>query len=99
MVDGVEAQARTLTYRLRGEERFEDPAANLRRNSWPAVANLYEKPSKLGRRSHHQLAASVHGVDGVVDEIGPDLIQLAPMGADRTDRAIIFPNHGNPILQ
>ena len=98
-VDGVEAQARAVPYRLCGEERFEDPAANLRRNSGPAVANLYEEPSKLGRSSHHQLAAAVHRVDCVVDEIRPDLIQLAPMGADRRDRAIIFPNHVNPILQ
>src|SRR5215813_2010107 len=92
-VDGVEPHARTLPYWLRGKERLEDPAANLGRNSWPAIANLYQKPSKLGCSSHHQLSVAVHRVDCIVDEIRPDLIQLASMCAYPWDRAIIFAYH------
>lgn len=77
-IAGMETQLRTASRRFGREERVEDAILNVRRDSWTGILDFNSDPSILGRAADFQAAASVHCGNGIVDQIGPDLIQLAP---------------------
>src|SRR5690242_4587458 len=98
-VNRVEAQSRTFANRLRCEERLEDAIANLRRNSRTVVSNLNQDAAKLGYRSYQQRAALVHRVNRVIDEVGPNLVELAAARANPGNRAVVLAYYVNAVLQ
>ena len=52
------------------------------------VGDLDDDRVAVGAGADRQRALAVHGVDGVVDEVGPDLVELAGVGVDlRAGRA------------
>ena len=53
----------------------------------------------VGGRADGQGAGAVHGVDGVVDEVGPDLVELAGIGGDRWRPSIVVPPTVMPVAQ
>src|SRR6185312_5106369 len=80
--DDVEAKAGTQTDRLGGEERVEDPFADVGRNSRAVVDNPYGHTLMLAIRPHLDAARVGNGIERVVDEIRPNLIELADEPAD-----------------
>jgi len=67
---------------LGGEERFKDVRFYSAENSGAVVANL-PLPRKHPRDKFAlELALSAHCVDGIVDDVGPDLIELAAKRID-----------------
>jgi hypothetical protein len=67
---------------LRREEWFEEMRLHVSRNSGAIVHNFNNDLIILQTRADADLSCAVHGVNGVVDEIGPDLIQFAAVGRD-----------------
>src|SRR5579883_924327 len=98
-LNGIEAKSGTLPNSLRSKERFEDVGPNLRRDSRAIVADLDHHATILPEGADAQLAFTLHGIDRVVDDVGPDLIQLASEGVNQQRNRIIFPLYRNSVLQ
>src|ERR1700674_1602537 len=73
----VEAQPGSLAYSLGCEKWFKDVFLNLWRNAWTVVADLYHNATIVLIGSHSKLASSAHGIDGIIDDVSPDLIEFA----------------------
>ncbi len=60
------------------------------RNAGTVVSNFHEDEIVFARSVYGELAIAVHGVGGVINEIGPDLIEFAATGHDfRKIRSVI----------
>ena len=77
-LNGVEAEPGAFADSFGGEERFEDVRLHVGRNSRAVIGDLHHNAIVLAIGSNSKLAFAAHGVNGVVDEVGPNLIQLAP---------------------
>src|SRR5216683_1380979 len=73
----IEAQPCSLPYSLGGEEWFKDVWFNLGRNPWTVVADLHHDATVVLIGSHSKLTFSAHSIDGVIDDVGPNLIEFA----------------------
>ena len=73
----VQTQARSLPYSLGRKEWLKDVRLNLGRNPWAVIADLNHNATVVAIGSHSKLAFSLHRVDGIINEVGPDLIELA----------------------
>src|ERR1039458_1640392 len=82
-VGDIEAQPAALAHVLGGEERLEDARLYLGRDAGSVVADLDHDVGAVASRLNSQLAFAVHGIDGVVYQVGPDLVEVAAGGADR----------------
>src|SRR5215211_2639648 len=87
-VGDVQAEPGALADRLGGEERFEDALAQLFGDARAGVANLEPHPVAVHGGAYGERAVTVHGLDGVVDQIGPYLVQLAGVDGDLRQRRI-----------
>src|SRR5208283_6212426 len=76
----VEAESRPLTYALGREKRLKNVRQDLRRNSGAVVADFHDHAIVLTIGAHAQLAFSSHRVDGIVDQVGPNLVEFAAEG-------------------
>src|SRR5580658_180547 len=85
---GFEAQSRTLSDALGGEERLKQTLADFRRDARSVIANFDQQAVQLARRADPQLALALHGVDGVVDQVSPDLVQLTAARANLGQGAV-----------
>src|SRR5215469_15557838 len=81
-VHNIEPKPGALADSLGGEKRVEDPGLYVCRNSRAVVGNFYEDKIVLARRADGQVPVAVHGVGGVVDQVGPDLIEFAAASHD-----------------
>src|ERR1700680_3770813 len=76
-LNGVEAEPRTFPDSLSGEERFENVRLYAGQDSRPVIADFDHDAIILPVGADSEPALSAHGVNCVVDEVGPNLIQLA----------------------
>src|SRR5580692_7869552 len=76
-VNRIQTNSRAFTHALRSEKRLEEVRLHRIRNTWPVVDDLDENEIKLSRSSNDQPAFTAHSVDGIIDKIGPNLVQLA----------------------
>ena len=81
-VADVQAQSRALPDLLGREERIEDAALEFGRDSRSGVTDLDQHTIPVPAGADGQRALAVHGIDGVVDDVGPYLVELAALGAD-----------------
>ena len=72
-VNDLESEPSAGALRLGGEEWLEDAGKNFGWNSGAVIADRNNKPIGLGPGGDFELSALRRGVNGVVDEIGPDL--------------------------
>src|ERR1700716_516899 len=87
----VQTEAGAVANVLGREERFEDAPLQLGRNSGPGVADLDKDPIVFSGGPNSQRPFPIHGVDGVVDQVGPHLVQLARLGADLGEAPVVVP--------
>ena len=73
----VEAQAGAFAHSLGGEKRFEDMRLYLGRNSRTVVGDLNHHAIVLAIGSDSKLALASHRINGIVDDVRPNLIELA----------------------
>src|SRR5689334_22853179 len=81
-INRIEPQSRALADWLGREERLEDAILELGRDSGAVVADFHQNASELRCGADYQFALPVHRVDGVVDQVRPDLIELAAVRTD-----------------
>src|SRR5208282_1959583 len=74
----VQTQPSSLPDSFGCEEWLKDVRLDLGRNSGTVIADLDHDAIVLAIRSDSQFALSAHGIDGVIDNVGPDLIELTP---------------------
>src|SRR5690606_39644055 len=72
----VEPQPRALTDPLGRPERFEEMRLLLLRNTRAVVRDFDPDLSVVSEGGKRQHAAVCHGIDGVVDEVRPDLAEF-----------------------
>src|ERR1039457_2633700 len=78
----IETQAGTLPDRLGGEERFENTLADLGGNAPSVVDDADHDALPLAFRGHVDPAGIGNGIERVVDQIRPDLVDLAGEAAN-----------------
>jgi len=76
-LNSVEAESRAFPDSLGCEERLEDMRQYIRRNSRAAVFDFNHNAIVVGICTNPEFALASHGVNGVINEVGPYLIQLA----------------------
>src|SRR5580698_9466122 len=75
-VYGVQAYSCTVADAFGGEKWLKEMRLHSVGNAGPIVDNLNENEIELPGGSNDQLALAAHGIDGIVNEIRPDLVQL-----------------------
>src|SRR5579863_7937762 len=91
---GIQSEAGAIADAFGGEERIENPVLNFRRDAWAVVANLDDHRVELAAGADSQFAVSVHGVDSIVDQVRPYLIQFTAIRADPRQFSIIITGNG-----
>src|SRR5215471_4252597 len=95
----VQPQAGTLADAFGGEERFEDVRLNLGGNSRAGVAHLHEHAIEFSSCPQAQFTLSLHGFNGVIHQVGPDLVELTAVGADARQGLVIVAHYFDPALE
>ena len=65
----------------------------------PGVADLDQHAIAVAGRADRQGPFAAHGVDGVVDDVGPHLVQLAAPGADLGEGAVVVTDDRHALLE
>ena len=73
----VEPEASPFADSLGGKERFEDMRLYLGRNSRSVIGDFNYDTIVFAIRSDSKPALASHSIDGIVDDIRPNLIELA----------------------
>ena len=81
--DDIEAQTGALSHRLGSEEWVEDLLADLRGDAGPVVDDTHHHPLMLAARQHLDAAGFGDGIEGVIDQIRPDLVEFAARSRGR----------------
>jgi hypothetical protein len=95
----IEAEAGALSRLLGRVEGLERAGRHLRRHARAGVADLDDDVALIGPGRHPERARAVHRVDGVVDEDGPYLIELARVDVDLGDVGTVVANDGNAVAE
>src|SRR5208337_4257427 len=80
--NGIQPQTHPLADSLGSEKGFKNMRLNLRRDSGSIVANLHQHAVEVTRGPHPQLTLPLHGLDGVGNQVRPNLIELTAIGAN-----------------
>ena len=72
----VESETCSLPNALRSEKRIEDVGLDLRRNSRTVIADFNHGIAIFAENVEPEFSLTEHRFDGVLDKIGPDLIQF-----------------------
>src|SRR5262245_9676041 len=78
----VEAESGTLADRLGREEWIEDARLDVVGNAGPAVANLDAHRIQSALGDDPQFALTAHSVNRIVNQVGPNLVEFASVGAN-----------------
>src|SRR5687767_12066004 len=78
----VQSQPRSLPGSFGGEERLENAGLDFHGNSWSIVANLDDHALIFLIGSYFYFSLAVHRIDGIVDDVGPYLVELTGISFD-----------------
>src|SRR5215469_11254025 len=73
----VQSEARSLSNSLRGEKWLKDVGSDFWCDSRTIVANLYNNMVFVVECSDPQLTLAVHSIDGILNKVGPNLVELS----------------------
>lgn len=99
VVADIEAESRSLAGFFRGEKRVENPVLDVFWNSGSVVFDLDNHVFIRVVDPYRKTASSIHGIGGVVDDVGPCLVQLAAEGLDCRYVFVVFPVDLDALLQ
>src|SRR6185312_2494544 len=91
----IQPQPGALTDGFSRKERFKDVRQNLLWNSGAIVGNLHNNARVFAIRAETELALAAHGVNRVVNDVGPDLIQFAAKRIHQEWNALIVALDGD----
>src|SRR5277367_5713757 len=98
-VHRIEAHPGAFADAFGGIKRFKDVRLHRLRNAGTVVDDLDEHAVQLSRGPDGQLALAAHRINGVVDKIGPDLVQLTAMRVDPGQAGIELAFHLNSVFE
>ncbi len=98
-LDGVEAEAGAFSNSFGGEKGLEDVGLNFLGDAGAVVADFNDHASVFAVGADAKLAFAVHRVDGVIDEVGPDLVEFAAKGIHQQGNALIIALHRDSFFQ
>src|SRR5690242_15155017 len=98
-LDGVQPESGALPDAFGGEERLEDVGLHVSRNSWPVVANFHDYAGIVTVGSHSKLAFAAHGVNRIVDQVGPDLVEFAAERIHEQRNTLVIAFHRDTVLE
>ena len=98
-LDGVQAEARTFPDSFRREERLKDVGLHLVGNSRTVIANLNHSATVVAIGSDAKLALSVHRVNRVINDVGPDLVEFAAKRIHQEGIALVIALHDHSLFQ
>ena len=94
-IDDIEPQPGAGAHALGREEGLEDSLLDLQRHARTIVGDL-DFDAVLGpRRAERELALASHRVDRVVDQVGPDLVQLGTVTGDARQLRVVVARDGD----
>src|SRR5437870_6030661 len=95
----VEPESGALTHRLGGEEGLEEPGLHVVGNPGSVILNGYDHLAVAHGDGHCDPPATavVDGVSGVVEEVGPHLVELAARPDDDGEVVGVVANHGDSL--
>jgi hypothetical protein len=95
----IQAEARALPNSFGGEKRLKDVGLYLGGNPRAVISDLDHNTTILAIGSDSKLALSPHGVDRVVNNVGPDLIELAAKRIHEKRNALIIALHYHSLFE
>ena len=100
-LNDVQSKPRAFADRLGREERLEHAALHLNRNAGTIVGDLDQNSVGLSAGFHTQRFRllrwqALHCIEGIVDEIGPDLVESTSVGSNT--RQILDQTGASPEL-
>src|SRR5215475_13214948 len=95
----IQPKACALTDALGCKEWLKDARLNFRRNAGAAIANLNHDATIIPKGPDAKLTLAAHGVNRIVDDVGPNLIQLAAEGIYHQGNGLIVALHGYSVLE
>src|SRR5208337_4522002 len=95
----VEAQAGAFADVLGRVKGLEGAGRHLRRHARAGVADLDDDVVAFGPGRQPERARAGHGVDGVVDEVGPYLVQLAGVCLDPRDVCAVVTHDRDTVAE
>src|SRR5258708_29252631 len=98
-VNHVKAKPRAFADALCSEKGIEDARFDFGRNARPIVGNFHENEIVFADDANPEFAVAVHGVGGVVNQVGPDLIQFAATGHNLGQAGRVISRIGDAALQ
>src|SRR5216683_6065892 len=90
-----QSQTGAGTDRLSGKKRLENPGLDFGRDTAPIIHDFHDYLIVFDASADADLARALNGIDRVVDEIGPDLIEFAAIGHDARRRGVKGPGDGD----
>ena len=98
-LNGVETEAGTFSNSFGSKERFEDVSSHIRWDPRAVISNFDYNAIVLAIRSDTKLAFAVHGVNRVVDDVGPNLIQFTPERIHEKRNALVVALHDDSVFE
>src|ERR1700758_1298023 len=75
-VHRIQPQSAAIAHTLSREKGIEDARLDLLWNPGTVINDLHQNAVAFGTGANADLALSLHGIDGIIDKVGPDLIQF-----------------------
>src|SRR5215475_9680638 len=91
----VQPKSCAFTDGLRSKKRIEDTVANFDRNTMPVIDHTDRYMITLTSGDDFNLATLVHGIQRVIDQVRPDLIELASESMHRWKILLEVQTHSN----
>ena len=85
-VTNQKSQPGAGTNSLCREERFKYPRLDFRRDTSPVVHDFHHQLIIFDGGANADLAAAIHRIDGIIDEIRPNLVEFAAVSQDANDQ-------------
>src|SRR5690349_3532852 len=95
----VQAESCSFSNSLGSKERLKDVRKYLRGNAWTIIANLNHHASVVTVGAHAKFTAPAHGINCIVDDVGPDLVELTSKRIHQQRNALIIALHYDSLFQ
>src|SRR5438270_5253471 len=95
----IQSQTGALAHALGGEKRFEDVRLDIGRNAGTIIANLNHDGAIIAIDSNPQRAFAAHGINRIIDDIGPYLVQFTAERIHQKRDWLIVTLYRHPMLE
>ena len=98
-VNDIQSKAGSLAHTFCREKRLEDVRLHFERDARAVVRDFHKHVFIFASGADGKLSIFFHSIDGIVDQVGPDLIELAAVGHHFRQVWGVLPLDGNAALQ